>query len=292
MKRLLATMMMLGMAVPMAFGQTADRPSDTEVRNRMADMLRDIQPDQQFTPSTHSDVRPPVLRWLEFVPPEPIDWQDKPFNEIVEWLGNQESTGAPVNMNIIMKTLVMEEAGVDTEYEVNLQVRNLSLGKILNLVLGEVGGSDPATQLGYVAQDNLLTLSTQDDLNSKLYLKAYDVTDIILNVPDFINAPTLDVTSLQERQGQQSRGGGGGGGSGQLFQGGSGDESGEESKRTAKMEQLVELIQETIARDSWQANGGEGTISFNGSSLIVYNTLEVHQKIESAQFGGVLLSGR
>jgi hypothetical protein len=53
------------------------------------------------------------------------------------------------------------------------------------------------------------------------------------------------------------------------------------------MEALQTLIEDTIARDTWQKNGGEGTIGVSGSSLIVYNTLEVHQRIQSEFPGGV-----
>lgn len=286
MKKWVLTTLAFSLVTPViTFADPAGK-SDAEVRNRLADLLRDAQPATEYTKTKARNTKPEVFQWLDHVPPEPIDWQDLPFNEILEWFSDREKTGAPVEMNIVPKTLVMEEAGVDTEYEVTLRLHDASLGEILRLVLEQVGGSDPATKLGFVAQGNLLTISTQDDLNSKMYLKAYDVTDIVLNVPDFSDAPQMDVSNLQERQGQSSRGGGGST-QGNIFQSQGEDENDEENKRKGRMEALVTLIEDTIARDTWQKNGGEGTIAFNGSSLIVFNTLEVHQRIESEVFGGV-----
>lgn len=288
MKRLTCVAIALGLTVPaLTFAQSQDERSDAEIRNRLADLLRDAQPASEYTATTARNITPPIFQWLDHVPAEPIDWQETPFNEIIEWFADREETGAPVDMNIVPKTLVMEEAGVDTEYEVTLRLTGAEMGEILRLVLEQVGGSDPATKLGFVAQGNLLTISTQDDLNSKMYLKAYDVTDIVLRVPDFTEAPRMDVSNLQERQGQASRGGGGGGSQGNLFQTSGEEADDEESKRAGRMEALRTLIEETIARETWQANGGEGTIGFSGSSLIIYNTLEVHQRIESAFPGGV-----
>lgn len=292
MKRSVLAATAICLAVPMI--TLADPPgqsSDAEVRNRLADLLRDAQPASKYAKSTASSASPVVFQWLDYVPTKEIRWmgQETPFNEILEWFSDREETGAPVEMNIVPKLLVMEEAGVDTEFEVMLQLRGAKLGQILRLVLEQVGGSDPATQLGFIAEGNLLTISTQDDLNSKLYLKVYDVTDIVLNVPDFTNAPEMDVSNLQERQGQTSRGGGGGAASGNLFRTAGDEEDDEESRRAGRMEALVTLISDTIARETWQANGGEGTIGVSGSSLIIYNTLEVHQRIESEFPGGVSL---
>lgn len=50
-------------------------------------------------------------------------------------------------------------------------------------------------------------------------------------------------------------------------------------------QQLIDLIQTTIAPKSWQANGGRGSISYfsNGHALVVRQTGEVHD-----QLGGTL----
>lgn len=53
----------------------------------------------------------------------------------------------------------------------------------------------------------------------------------------------------------------------------------------AQAQQLIDLIQTTVAPASWQANGGRGGISYfsNGRALVVRQTGEVHE-----QLGGTL----
>jgi len=274
---------------------TQVRAADTdrqERSNRVADLLREVaQSPERAGPAAREEAAPPIIQWLNHVPAEPIDWQDKPFTEIIEWLADREQTGAPVEINIRTKKNVLEAAGVDAEYEVTLKLSGLPLRRLLTVVLDEVGGADPATRMGFHASDGVVTISTEEDLNSRLYLKAYDVTDIVLNVPDFTQAPEMDVANLQERQGRTSRGGGGGSGSTQLFRSsGGGDEDREESKRSARMDKLVEVITTTIDPESWEQGGGLGRISYSGSMLIVYNSLEVHQRIQQDFFGGVRLN--
>ena len=48
-------------------------------------------------------------------------------------------------------------------------------------------------------------------------------------------------------------------------------------------EELVELIQKTICIDTWEVNGGNGTIYYYGSmkSLVVNQTAEVHEEISA-----------
>ncbi|MFQ5734268.1 MAG: hypothetical protein ACE5KM_20210 [Planctomycetaceae bacterium] len=53
----------------------------------------------------------------------------------------------------------------------------------------------------------------------------------------------------------------------------------------ARAAQLIDLIRNTIAPESWAVNGGLGTISFYGSPLyvlVVRNTSEVHHQIGGA----------
>ena len=70
------------------------------------------------------------------------------------------------------------------------------------------------------------------------------------------------------------------------FMGGGGAEA-ENFNRSAELaeangEQLADLIQNLIQPDSWEANGGNGTIRYwnTRGSLIIYQTVPVHEEIE------------
>lgn len=58
---------------------------------------------------------------------------------------------------------------------------------------------------------------------------------------------------------------------------------------TERLEKLRELIEGVIAPESWDtsATGGAGRIRIFNRSLVVYNTIEVHEKIAGQfSFGG------
>ena len=71
------------------------------------------------------------------------------------------------------------------------------------------------------------------------------------------------------------------------FAGGGGAADGQIFNRSAELaeangEQLADLIQNLIKPDSWEANGGNGTIRYwnTRGSLIIYQTVPVHEEIE------------
>ena len=71
------------------------------------------------------------------------------------------------------------------------------------------------------------------------------------------------------------------------FAGGGAADDGQIFNRSAELaeangEQLADLIQNLIQPDSWEANGGNGTIRYwnTRGSLIIYQTIPVHEEIE------------
>ena len=206
---------------------------------------------------------------------ESIEWTDQPFSEVIEWL-KTESDG---RANIIPRWSALEQEGVDTETPVTLQFKDVTIGDVLNETLQIIS---PEGELAYRGQDNTLRISTKADFDRKMIFRVYDVTDIMIRIPDFgQNAPQIDLQ-------QTSSGGGGGGGGGRsVFSGGSSGgeqgESGEQAEQAMKtrLEEMAKVIQETIAVDTWDFGqvGGRGRIRVQGRYLIVYNTVEVQEMI-------------
>jgi hypothetical protein len=157
-----------------------------------------------------------------------------------------------------------------------MQLNNLRLSQVLYMVMNEASGPDIV--LAYRASGNLLILSTASDLGKELVVRVYDVSDLLLRAPRFTNAPMMDLSS------QQSGGQGGMGGSGgqNIFggQGGSRNDEGDRSRDDdANIQELIDLIRNTIEPDSWQENGGLGSIHSFGKLLVVRNNLLVHQAL-------------
>lgn len=208
------------------------------------------------------------------------------FGDVVDFL--RDVSGA----NIFVNWKSLEAANIDRTAPVTLKLRNVKFAKALNLILANVSGG--ATKLGYTIDDGVITISTADDLANNKLTRVYDIRDLIINIPDFTNAPIFDLTSLSNQNsggggygggggvgggGGFGGGGGGGGSSGGLF-GNSGQNQQQNQQQTGPTRQelvdsIIKLITDTIAPDSWRDAGGSvGAIKELQGQLIVTQTPE------------------
>ena len=133
-------------------------------------------------------------------------------------------------------------------------------------------------QSRYRASDDLLVISTEEDLGKEMLLKVYDVSDLLARVPRFANAPRINLAGTSAGGGEGALSGGTDDDHGQAGQRGQGPET--------DIDKLVELIVETVEPDSWVAGGGLGTIRAFGSQLVVWNSIRVHQALGGPVEGG------
>ena len=169
--------------------------------------------------------------------------------------------------NIHVNWPALEAAGVSKDTPVNVRVRNVSLRKVLNLVLSESGSGVPLT---FYIDDGVIEVTTRELADRVLITKVYPIDDLILEVPDFVG-PEMNL----------EMGNGQGGGQGGPFQGGgqgnNGDDKG--TSRVERAEALIDLITEVIQPDIWQKNGGTAAIRFFNGSLIVTAPRSVHEAL-------------
>lgn len=181
--------------------------------------------------------------------------------------------------NIVVNWKALESAGVTKETLVNLKLRNVSLRKALTLILSEAGGGDGIT---YLLDDGVIEITTTELANQRTYMRVYPVGDLLMDIPNFENAPNFSLES--QNQGGGGKGGGGGGGGQGLFSGsgGGGSNAGDKDKgksREERGEELISLIRETIYPDLWRDNGGTATIRLFRDNLIVTAPRIVHEAI-------------
>ncbi|MBU0637781.1 MAG: hypothetical protein KKB50_02875 [Planctomycetes bacterium] len=213
---------------------------------------------------------PQTLRLLNQRIPE-VAFEDAPFEQVMEWVA--EFTRS----NVVVRWPTLEDAGIERDKPISIRVRNLRLSQVLWMIMNEAGGSD--LKLAYRASGNLLIMSTEEDLAREMIVKIYDVSDLLVRVPRYTNAARLDPAQALNQLGQGG-GGGGGGGSQQLFQteGGQNDNNDDQGGGIV-MDELVQLITDTVEPDSWVDNGGLGTIQALRGQLVVRNTILVHQRL-------------
>ena len=201
------------------------------------------------------------------------------FSDVIDFL--RDVSGS----NIFVNWKSMEAAGVDRNTPVTARLHNVKFSKALNIILDSVGGGQ--TKLGYTVDEGVITVSTADDLSKNVVARVYDIRDLIINVPDFNDAPQFSLDAAQN-----SSGGGGGGGVGQggggtaqvtntLFSGnGTTTTATAGPTREELVESITKLIEDTVATDSWKDNGGSvGALRELQGQLIVTQTPENHRQL-------------
>jgi hypothetical protein len=182
-----------------------------------------------------------------------------------------------VNIHVNWKALELQNVTADTP--VNIRLRSVSLRKVLNLLVSEAGGSDVLT---WYLDEGVIEVTTRELADKKVYTRVYPVDDLVMDIPDFADPPSFDLSTTT----QQGRGGGGGGGGGSgsgIFGGNSNttDRKNRENTMTREErgEQLVQLVTETVRPDIWAVNGGTATIRYFRGSLIVTAPRSVHEAL-------------
>ena len=213
-----------------------------------------------------------------------VDWKGATFEEVLDWVKDQGEG----RVNVVPKWAPLGIESVTRENTIDLQLNNTTIADVLNEVLDQLSEDG---QLQYRGMGNKLTISTKQDFEKKMYVRVYNVTDMLFRVEDFgEDAPLIDLQNA-------GRSGGGGGGGGQsVFSGAGGSSSrGESSEQLEqeneeKLKKLRELIEQTIAPETWDltgsdtatggpGGGGRGRIRVLNTSLVVLNTIEVHEMI-------------
>jgi hypothetical protein len=195
--------------------------------------------------------------------------------------------------NIVVNWKALAEVNVTPDTPVNLRLHNVSVRKVLTALLQQAGGGD---QLTFVASEGVIEITTQQIADARLITKVYPIDDLLVEVPDFTDAPNFDLAnrggggSSGGGGGGGSRGGGGGGGGGRGGGGGGGGGSGSifsntntnttQTKIKTKEErgqEIIDLIVNTVRPDVWKDNGGTASVRYFNGSLIVSAPASVHE---------------
>jgi Flp pilus assembly secretin CpaC len=176
------------------------------------------------------------------------------------------------NLNMDIDWASLELIGVDPETPVTLKLTSVTLETVLNRVLDKV--SDPDIRAGWAVTDGILTIASDEVLRRNTVLEIYDIRDLLIDIPDYTEAPTFDLNSVL--QGNQ----GGGGGQSPFQQTGQGNQGIDRRDRDEMIEEIIEIITSNVDSENWDVSGGEtGSIrEFNGN-LIITNTPANHRAI-------------
>jgi hypothetical protein len=210
-----------------------------------------------------------------------ITFEDLSLEQVMSWLADF------THMNVNVRWQILADAGIDRDKPISIHARNLRLSQVLWLIMSEAAGTE--IKLAYRASGNLLVLSTADDLDQEMVTKIYDVADLLIRIPRATRQGAFNVTQGLGQTSGQGGGGGGGGAGGGMFGQSQGQQQQQQGDRggygtggtgtDTQIQELVDLIRQTIEPDTWRENGGQGSIIPFQRSIVVRNTLLVHQRL-------------
>jgi hypothetical protein len=178
--------------------------------------------------------------------------------------------------NIVVNWKVLEGAGISKDTPVTLQVRDLSLRKMLRLVLDQVS---PNTLLVFNTDANVVEVTTQDEADKVLITKVYVVDDLVMPDNRVIVPPQMNLSDIT-KGGTTTGGSGSSTGGGSLFTDTSSSSNTSNDETSEKKGQdLVALVRDVVRPTIWKENGGTASIRYFSGKLIVSAPASVHEAI-------------
>jgi hypothetical protein len=187
--------------------------------------------------------------------------------------------------NIVVNWKALEEAGVPRDTPVTLHLRNISLRRAMQLILSEASGDD---KLSFTLDQGVIEITTRALADQKMFTCIYPVDDLIMDIPDFDDAPDFSLNSTSNNTSQNPSGSSGGapqvgGVTGSPFGGAStgGGANGTDQGKTKseRADDLVKLIETTVQPDIWKDNGGTASITYFNGNLIITAPRSVQEAI-------------
>ena len=236
--------------------------------------------------------------------PVSLKFQDAPLSEVMDHL----KTLAGVNIHLDPRGLAAE--GVTTDMPVNIDLSEpISLRSALNLILEPL-------HLSYVVKNEVLNVTSEQLRDGEVYTVTYNVGDLVMPIPNFVPDNNMGLTGAVNSAQANARSGMVGG----VYSGDAplAVASNSGSNTTAMMDprilaqmtgtsgptasirqsmangpgglsggaqpdfdSLIDLIVQTIQPDSWDANGGPGSVTRfpNNLSLVISQKQDVHEEI-------------
>ena len=188
-------------------------------------------------------------------------------------------------INLVVNWRGLEEFGIDPQTPININLRHVPVGQVLMIMLRQMSVQEP---LIYQTTHNYLEVLTKEQANRLTETRIYDVSDLLVVVPNFNTAPQFDLNAALSNtnsggSGTGTTGGNRGGSSNSssgIFADNDNDDQEPQKSRTERGKDLAQLIRDTIEPEIWASHGGEhASIRYFQGRLVIKAPRYVHEQI-------------
>ncbi len=208
---------------------------------------------------------------MRMMKPVTVDLQDHRLEDVAQFIA--DVTQADITPLWIDDRNI---SGLDPDTTVTLSVKNVTALDFLEMVLDKIG-TDVSIGEGATWQFTKyggFEFGPKELLNKRRRVEIYDINDMLMDVPDYDNAPEFDLNTVFQQGGQQGAGGGGQ----SPFQ----DQGTDVDRRTyqEKVDDVTDLLTLTVEPEQWLDNGGEAaTIRELRGNLFINAPDYIHRQI-------------
>lgn len=188
---------------------------------------------------------------------------------------------ARTQIPLVINWDVLAIEGIDREQLITLDLKTVPARLLLDVLMRQ---ASPHVELIYEATPWYVQITTKRQANRHPVMRVYDVSDMVMRIPNFTNAPRLDLNQALSNTNSGGSGGGGSGGGGSgggdLFGENDDEEDDDVPTKTESGQNLADMIRNTIEPDIWQTNGGQfSSVRYYNGRLIVNAPMYVHRQI-------------
>jgi len=163
-------------------------------------------------------------------------------------------------VNVVADWTIVESFGVSRQAHVRAHFLNFTLGQALKILINSLPPAAQTNSVAWYAADNIVTLTSSEEVSRHLPTRFYNVRPLVNEIIQSIFAP-----AFQEDQTH-------------LFSSGPAAAKDRMVTRQEIVDQIVKLLTDTVASDSWRDAGGSiGSLREVGGVLVITQTPENHR---------------
>ena len=212
------------------------------------------------------------------------DFVETPLRDLLAYVADATEVETYINHKML------EEVGVNADAPVTIQLKKVRADMLLDLALQQAG------ELDYVIRDGIVIVTSAESLELASEVRAYPIADLLRlhagrggmkeNAASAEGAPAGPGSGAPGFEavgglGQSSGMAGGAGMAGGGYGGGMGGPVlVNQAPLAPDVAQLIDVVTQTVAPDSWSNVGGHGTVTYYGDMLIVRQNERTHREIE------------
>ena len=200
----------------------------------------------------------------------PAQFNDTPLANVVNFIKGVS------NLDVDPDWSSLSNAGIDKDTPVTLNLNNVPLRTVLDRVVEKISPDSFGTNgAGWAVNDGVITIASREVINKNKTIVIYDIRDLLIEIPNYTNAPTFDLQQVLQAASQR-----GGGGGQSPFK----DNNNQTVPRRSLEDltnDIIQILTNNVDSQGWRENGGDtGFIQQLQGSLIITNTPANHRVIQ------------